>query len=260
MSELLEIKNLSVSFGNKKILNDISLTVKVGELTGILGINGSGKTTLLNAVDGLVDFSGEIFCNGQNLARTHEEERAKLISYIQQRTLLKDGVSAIEFVLYGLNPFLKFYEFPNAEQKEKAKEILIKLGLKEKIYSDFSTLSEGQKQLVVLGRSIIQNAPLMLMDEPDSSLDYNNKHLLYSTVKSTIKEYNVGGLISIHNPTFALKYCDKIFLLSNGKIAGEIDKTKADRVKCEELLRLIYKNVELVEHNGEFLVGVKNEN
>lgn len=95
----------------------------------------------------------------------------------------------------------------------------------------------------------------MLMDEPDSALDFLNRHMVLSKISELIKEENKAGLITLHDPNFAMAYCDRLFMLKQGNIVGELDMRAANRSEVQQKLSLIYGNIDIVENNGSFLMG-----
>ena len=120
---------------------------------------------------------------------------------------------------------------------------------------DFGALSQGQRQIVILARCIVQDSPVMLMDEPDSALDFLNRHMVLSKISELIKEESKAGLITLHDPNFAMAYCDRLFMLKQGNIVGELDMRAANRDEVQQKLSLIYGNIDIVENNGSFLMG-----
>ena len=254
---LLSIKNLTAGYGNKIICHDISLDIYPGEFCTILGLNGSGKTTLLKALCGLIPVSsGSFFLNGNDITHINEKKRAGYISYIPQRYSKLTGVTVPEVVLMGLNPTLGFFESPSSSDKELAKKSLEKMKILHLANEDFSKLSEGQKQKVILARTLIQNAPVMLMDEPDSALDFPGKNHILLKIKSIIRSNNKAGLVTLHDPNLALAYSDRLILLHEGKIKSDIYLSKVDKSEIEQKLSEIYENIVLTTVDKKFFVYI----
>lgn len=255
MSRLLEIDHIRVSYGKKNIISDINFSVEGGEFCALLGLNGSGKTTLLRAVCGLLKADqGRITVAGKCLSPMNEYQRARLLSYIPQRSSEMNGVTVLDVVLMGLNPHIKLLESPSHKQREQAVKLLDKAGLLGYENHDFDKISEGQKQLAIFARALIQDAPVMLMDEPDSALDFVNRNIVLSRIKSAIHEKKKAGLITLHDPNFALAFCDRLLLLKSGNIACDIQLKDASNEEIREGLSLIYGRVDLLEHKGKRLM------
>ena len=166
------------------------------------------------------------------------------------------GRTALEVVLMGFNSQLGLLESPSAEHKRAALEAMQRLNCAEFAEKDFGALSQGQRQIVILARCIVQDSPVMLMDEPDSALDFLNRHMVLSKISELIKEENKAGLITLHDPNFAMAYCDRLFMLKQGNIVGELDNARGKAAtRCSQKLSLIYGNIDIVENNGSFLMG-----
>ena len=93
---------------------------------------------------------------------------------------------------------------------------------------------------MILARCIVQDSPVMLMDEPDSALDFLNRHMVLSKIRELIKEENKAGLITLHDPNFAMAYCDRLLLLKEGRLVGELDMRRAKADEVKKKLSLIY--------------------
>ena len=168
---------------------------------------------------------------------------------------MQGGRTVLEVVLMGFNSQLGLLEAPSAKHKRAAFEALRRLNCAEFAEKDFGALSQGQRQIVILARCIVQDSPVMLMDEPDSALDFLNRHMVLSKISELIKEENKAGLITLHDPNFAMAYCDRLFMLKQGNIVGELDMRAANRDEVQQKLSLIYGNIDIVENNGSFLMG-----
>ncbi|MCL2627274.1 MAG: ABC transporter ATP-binding protein [Oscillospiraceae bacterium] len=236
MNNQLSISNISIRYGAKTIISDVSFDVGSASLCALLGLNGSGKTTLLKGLCRLVSLTGgRILCDDVDLTLINEKERARYVSYIPQRHSKLIGITVIDAVLMGLNTRLGLFDTPTQKHKSEAMQALEKLEIPHLAYEDFSHLSEGQKQLVILARTLLQNTPVMLLDEPDSSLDFPNKHMSLSKIRDLVHAENKACIITLHDPNLALKYCDKLVLLDKGKVMSTLSLTGAsndDIVSC----------------------------
>ncbi len=253
----LKLQNISVSYGDHRILKELSMEVPRGEFCGLLGLNGSGKTTLLHAACGFLPMDGECYVDGENCKFLNERQRARKIAFIPQSSSLTGGRKALEVVLMGYNPWLHILESPSAEQKKQALEIMGKLECRYLADKDLGELSQGQKQMVILARCMIQNAPVMLMDEPDSALDFLNKHIVLEKIRRIVKEEHKAGLITMHDPNFAMEYCDRLFLLRNGEIVTQIHMKEDSEENIKRSLSMIYGEIELLKNGTEYLMGKK---
>ncbi len=250
----LIINNLNISYRKKHIIRNVSFSLRKGEFTALLGLNGSGKTTLMRGICGLKKpSSGACLWGDIDILSLNEKSRARLISYIPQRHSIVYNTSVIDVVIMGFNSSMHFFQSPGKKQKLLAVQSLQTLGIEHLADDNFLHLSEGQKQLVILSRALIQNTPVMLMDEPDSALDFVNRNLVLSKIRDTIHTQEKCGLITMHDPNFALQYCDRLLLMSDGDIQEEI-YLSSDSADLKNKLSLIYGDIDIIEHNNRYLI------
>ena len=255
MNPLLSLRELSAGYGKKAVIRDISIDIFAGEFCTLLGLNGSGKTTLLKAVCGLLPINGgRCLAVGLDCTRLSEKKRARYISYIPQRYSDLTGVTVIDAVLMGLNAKLNALESPSASDTAQALAALDKMEIGSLAGEDFSRLSEGQKQMVILTRTLVQNAPIMLMDEPDSALDFLNKHRILEKIRRLIHAEGKAGLAALHDPNLALAYSDRLIILHNSKIMSDIRLNKAGEEEIQSCLSAVYENIALAKLKGRYVV------
>ena len=257
-NSILSIQNLYSGYNRNFVVENINLDIHKGEFCALLGPNGSGKTTLLKCLCGLLPvFSGKFFSNGVDITNLNEKHRAEYISYIPQRYTDIIGVSVFEIVLMGYNSKLGFFESPSYWDKDFAKKVLDKMQILHLAGEDFSRLSEGQKQKVILSRALVQNAPIMLMDEPDSALDFPGKHQILSKIRSVIHSNDKAGLVTLHDPNLAISHCDRLILLDEGQVRAEIDMASVSKSELRQKLSLIYEGIKVSTLSGKFTVQMK---
>lgn len=245
---MIECSRLCAGYGKKEVVKDVSFKINPGELTILLGLNGCGKSTLIKAVCGLDDvLSGQINICGTEAFGLNERERAKLLAYIPQRGSFISGQSALDVVLMGYNAKLGLFDHPSAKQREEALSMMNRLEIESLATKDYSELSEGQKQLVILARCLIQATPVMLMDEPDSALDYVNRKKLLVWVDRIVKSESKTCMIALHDPNLALHFADRILTMQNGQITHDFYPGECTNRELEEILQELYGDVKLIE-------------
>lgn len=253
--ELLKVENISAGYGDKVIIKDINFTTKNSEFTALLGLNGTGKTTLLKTISGLIKpMSGKCSINGSNISSLKEKDRAQIISYMSQRHSIVYDIKVVDVVIMGITPYLNIFETPTKAHKELAYEMIKLIGMEKYGDHNFNNLSEGQKQLIIIARSLMQNADLLLFDEPDSALDFVNKHMVLSKIREIVKKDNRGGLITLHDPNYALSYCDRIILIDDGAVFADFITSDVNKEFLKEVFTSIYGNVEVVKHHEKFII------
>lgn len=222
MSKLL-VQNLSVNYHDITVLKNIEFLLDHQQMVAVLGRNGCGKTTLLKAIAGGVFHRGHIYLDDQDLNRLSILQRAQKISFLTQRFHVIEGISVKELIEFGQ---YSHYRLVHHELLNYHMETIVKkLHLDHLMDKDYVTLSEGQKQMVQLAKTLVQDTPVILMDEPDSALDFDNRHFLYQFLRKMIKNEEKSALVVLHDPIYALNYFDKIILLDGGMIVDVIDQS-----------------------------------
>ena len=191
---LLELKKLRLSYGEQTILKDASFALEQGDFACVVGANGSGKSTLVKAILGLIKpASGEVIY-GDGLAQTQ-------IGYLPQETRV-DGnfpATAEEIVLSGCLGHMSIKPFYCHHEKKHALECLDILGIGNLAKKSFSDLSGGQKQKVLLARSLAATKKLLILDEPSNNLDYKSRKDFYATLKKLNKNQSLTIIMITHD-------------------------------------------------------------
>lgn len=244
---MFTVENLSVRLGTNTILQNVDFTVDApGQLVGLLGVNGSGKTTLLRAIAGLLPHTGRCLLDGTALETLSVKRRAQTISYIPQQSGISVSMTAREVVLMGCNPHLGVLQSPNAAMCAAAEEALRAVGLADKAEQDYLTMSGGERQLCILARTIVEDAPLLLLDEPDSALDLANRSRMAGQLAELVRAGGKTALLCLHDPALALDWCDTLQLLQNGQVAATLHP-KTDPVDTlQTALSAVYGPLELL--------------
>lgn len=215
---LIEIKNVSKSYGKKQALNNINITIEPGKIYGLLGPNGSGKTTLIKLInDLLTPASGEILIKGEKPGI----ESKKIISYLPERTYLNMNFKVKEL----LDFFQDFYENFN---KEKAQELLKKLNINEE--DKLKTMSKGTKEKVQLILVMSRKADIYILDEPIGGVDPASRDYILETILNNFDE-NSSMIISTHLIQDIENILDNVIFINNGNI---ILNDIADNIRKEK--------------------------
>lgn len=239
------VEHLTAGYGSSPVIKDISFDLDCGSLMGILGANGSGKTTLLKAICGILTHGGTCRLDGIQLERLSVRQTARLCSYIPQRSGISIDISALDVVLMGFNPQLGLLEHPSAKMQTAALQALAQVGLADRAHTNYLHLSEGQKQLCILARTLAAGSKLLLLDEPESALDFRHRHQTLSRLVRWIKQTQHSAIVTLHDPTLALNFCDSLLLLDQGQVAGVLHPRSDDISAMETLLGRIYGPVSL---------------
>lgn len=249
---MFKVEKIQGGYGKKHVVNNVSFELEQGEFCALLGTNGCGKTTLLKTLCGLISAtSGECTISEKPVWSINEKDRARLISYIPQRGSNIFGKTVLDVVLMGFNSQLGIFENYSRKQIDIALESLLKVGFYQNENTLYEELSEGQKQLVILARTMVQSTPVVLMDEPDSALDFTNKNRILNTITNLIHAEQKAGLIALQDPNIALHFCDRLLLMKDGCIIQEIKKDEfSDLVFLQTELENIYEGIKILDNDG----------
>ena len=209
----VKLVNITKSFDEKIVLQDINIDIKDGELVSLLGVSGCGKSTTLQLIAGLINpDSGDIIFNDKSVLNTPTGKRDAVIVF--QDYLLFPHMSVYENIEFGL----KMKNINKKIRKDKVKELikLVKLNGYENKYP--SELSGGQKQRVAIARTLAINPKVLLLDEPFSNLDINLRNEMREFVLNLQKKLNITTILVTHDKEEALIMSDKIAVMVNGKI------------------------------------------
>lgn len=216
--ELVNIKNLSKSYGDKTILNNINLTITNGKIVGLLGKNGAGKTTLIKLInDLLTPTEGKILINGKSVG----VETKKIISYLPERTYLNKQMKVTEVLDY-------FSDFYDNFDKDKALKLLKDLDLD--VNMNLSKMSKGMQEKVQLVLVMSRSADLYILDEPLGGVDPATRDYILDTILSNFKE-NASVIISTHLISDIERILDEVVFIDKGKI---ILQSGADKLRTKE--------------------------
>ena len=223
---MLELRHVSKSFGNKQVLQEISLHVANGEFVSVIGPSGSGKSTMFSLIGGLLEpDAGEIYLSGENITN-----KRGFISYMPQQASLFPWRTIIENVLVG-------QELQGKKDYERAEAMLERAGLGDVIHAYPHELSGGMKQRVAFIRALLSPPSLMLLDEPFSALDEFTRTDMQKWLLSIWEDDEQSILFITHNIDEALFLSDKIIILSvNPAEIKEVIEVPFKRPRDEELL------------------------
>ena len=216
----LEAHGLTFGYPGKTVGRDVDLRVGPGDVVCLLGPNGAGKTTLFKTLLGILPpLGGEVRLDDTSLATLTRREIARRIAYIPQGHAPPFPHTVREVVLMGRTAHLGPFESPRRQDRDAADHALELLGVAALADDDYTRISGGQRQLVLIARALAQETPLLVMDEPSASLDFGNQALLLNEVRR-LSGRGLGILVSTHNPDHAFAYATRVALLHGGGITA----------------------------------------
>lgn len=233
----IRVSGLHFAYSAVPVLNGIDFSLEKGELLAVLGPNGAGKSTLFRCILGAEKaYRGSITVDGQEARTLSPRALAARIAYIPQVHAYAFPYSVEETVLMGTAHTLSPFALPGKAQQAAAKAAMEAVGIAHLAEKTAAKLSGGEQQLVLVARALAQQAKVIVMDEPTSSLDYGNQARVLERVRA-LADAGYGIMLSTHNPQHALWYADRVLALSKGKVAAA-GEPKA--VITEGLLERLY--------------------
>ena len=211
MENILEVKKVTKYFGKKKVLNDVSFSLKEGEILGFIGPNGAGKTTTIKLILGLQKISfGEIYINGYNVKKEFTKAIEKVGAIVESPDMYS--------YLTGRKNLEMISRMYKGIDKEKINEVIKLVGLENRINDKVNKYSLGMKQRLGIAASLIHNPNILILDEPTNGLDPEGIKELRVLLKKLAKEKKMAILISSHNLSELESFCSDVCIIKNGEI------------------------------------------
>ena len=231
----LNARGVSVTLSGREIVKQVSLEVKGRQFVGLLGPNGSGKTTLLKSIYRVLKPSaGLVTLDDVDINRLSYRDTARRMGVISQFTVMNFDFTVEEVVLMGRAPHKTAFARDTEEDYRIAEEALRRVDMLPFRDRNYNTLSGGEKQRILLARTLAQQVELLILDEPTNHLDIKYQIQIMDVVKSL----GVGVLAALHDLNLTLLYCDTVYVLKEGRIVAH---GRTEDVITEDLIREVYE-------------------
>ncbi|MEH7012769.1 ABC transporter ATP-binding protein [Neobacillus niacini] len=255
---VLHIENLSLRRGEKWILQDLNWQIEKGQNWILFGLNGAGKTSILNLLNAYYfPTKGKISVLGMEFGKQYLAERLRkqigfVSSSLQQR--FHQGDNAFEVVLSGAFASIGLYEPPTDEMRNKAVMLLKNLGCIDYANRNYETLSQGEKQRVLIARALMADPPLLILDEPTYGLDFIAREKLLESIEEIAKSPNAPTMIYVtHHVEEILPVFNKTLLLKEGQIFASGDTS--EMISNEKLSEFFELPVSVIWNNNRPLLS-----
>lgn len=216
--EILKTSSLSIGYDNKTVVSDINVTLNEGDIIALVGPNGAGKSTLFKTFSTHIKpVGGKIELFGKDLMSYSPKERAKLLGIVLTERPDDMFLKVFDVVAAGRYPYTGMFGKLNQNDEKEIKASLELVGVKHLIDRVFNTLSDGEKQKVMIAKAIAQNTPIIMLDEPTAFLDYPSKIELFSLLKKLANEQKKTILFSSHDLELLLRYTDNLWIIAKNK-------------------------------------------
>lgn len=231
-------KDLSVGYGGTPLIEDINISVEKGKILTLIGPNGSGKSTILKSITKhLAKLSGVVYIDGQNLSLLSGRETAQKISVVLTERISPEMMSCYEVVASGRYPYTNHFGKLTPYDREIVEDSLAKVGALSLQERDFMTLSDGQKQRIMLARAICQQPEVIVLDEPTSFLDIKHKIELLDILREMAHRKGITVIMSLHEIDLAHKVSDLVLCVDGDRIT---QFGPPDEVLTDETINALY--------------------
>ena len=220
----IEIRNITKSYGSKKVVDNVSITIPTGKITSFIGPNGAGKSTVMSIMSRLLNAdSGEIYLNGELLNRKKSSDIAKQLAILKQTNNINLRLTIEDLVSFGRFPYSK----GNLTQTDRTfiDNAIAYMDLDDIRHQYIDNLSGGQRQRAYIAMTLAQDTDYILLDEPLNNLDMKHSVQIMQVLRKLVTELNKTVVIVIHDINFASCYSDYIVAMKNGKLVhqGEVN-------------------------------------
>jgi iron complex transport system ATP-binding protein len=231
---VLSFDRVTAAYGARKVLHDISVRFRAGQVTGLVGPNGAGKTTLLRVALGFVKAEGRIDVLGQPLANWSPEALARRIAYLPQSAEAHWPILAKKLVALGRMPHRAAFSPPSAEDEEAVSMALARCDAAAFAERRMDELSAGERARVLFARALATEAPILLTDEPAAHLDPAHQLRLMELLREEARR-GVAVIVTLHDLALASRFCDRLVVLRGGHVVaqGEPREALSDAILAE---------------------------
>jgi iron complex transport system ATP-binding protein len=235
---MVTVNNITLGYNSSPVLKGISFTASRGRILGIIGPNGSGKSTLVRAISRIIQpKTGSIIINGLDLKKMKAKEVARMVAVVPQNADFPKMITAFELVLMGRTPHLKLLQNEGASDFAVVQKAMEATRTSSFAGRQIGKLSGGERQKVTIARALAQEPEVLLLDEPTAYLDIKHQGEILNLAKQLCTEKNLTVIITLHDLNLAAQYCDRLIMLSSGRIYTEGVPTE---VLTEKNIREVY--------------------
>lgn len=221
MTAALAVRDLQVQVDGRTLLDGIDFDVAPGEWVAIIGPNGAGKSTLLRALVGAVRAEGSIELDGVSAGELKQRVRARKVAWVPQTPTIPSGMRVGDYVLLGRTPHLHPLATEGPADIDAVRRVLDELDMTDLAERTVMTLSGGERQRAIIARALVQESPLLLLDEPTTALDLGHQQEVLDLLDDLRSTGERALVTTMHDLNMAGQYPDRLILLADGRIAAE---------------------------------------
>ena len=232
-----ELHSVTIGYGEHIVASGLSGALAEGEMVCLIGSNGTGKSTLLRTMAGFMPpINGRLTIDDKDITILSRKEMAKTIGIVLTERMEVDNMTVSDLVETGRSPYTGFFGKLNRTDRDIVKKSLEMVGMADFAMRMINTLSDGERQKVIIAKALAQQTPIILLDEPMAFLDYPSKVETLRLLKHLCQEQHKAVLISTHDLDVAMRITDKVWIMTN----DEEGNTTLVTGNCDELKERIY--------------------
>ena len=256
-----ELRDLVIGYPGHKVAGPMNATLQEGELCCLLGANGAGKSTLLRTLAAFQPpLSGEVLLGQRELTRISSRELSMLVGVVLTERVKPRGVTVRDMVGMGRMPYTNFWGRLTAHDHEQVKVAIEQVGIEALADRQFTTLSDGERQKVMIAKTLAQETPIILLDEPTAFLDFPSKVEMMLLLRRLAHEMGKSIFLSTHDLDLALQTADSLWLLGGmksekGEARREKRETSEQREQSDACIDSAESRVRKTDRSSELLVG-----
>lgn len=242
---MITLRNFSMGFGSRVLLDNVNQTFYKGQLTALIGRNGAGKSTLLRAMAGLNNrYSGEVVVDGHDIRTLSAPQKARLIAMVSTDKARVPRLRCEDIVAMGRAPYTNWIGRMQEIDREIVMKSLRSTGMESYAGRTMDTMSDGECQRIMIARALAQDTEILLLDEPTSFLDLPNRYELVTLLRDLAHNQQKCIIFSTHELEVAMYLCDNIALVDNGALYNQTVKEMADSGHLERLFHIRFRSGE----------------
>ncbi|HEY1119688.1 MAG TPA: ABC transporter ATP-binding protein [Acidimicrobiales bacterium] len=220
MTPAIAWDGVTVALGGDPVVRDVTLDVPAGAWLSLIGPNGAGKTTLVRTLGGTLRHDGNVRLLGRDAARLGARERARDLAVVPQHPVIPPGMRAFDYVLLGRAPHQGLRCSSSVQDRRRALAVLQRLGLEGFADRRVDTLSGGERQRVVLARALVQDTPVLVLDEPTAALDVGHQLEVLELIADLRTERELTIVTTVHDLTVAGQFADVVAAMADGRLVA----------------------------------------